>query len=99
MQELRQLTFEQFLSMVRLRYARGKKKFTIFLPAKILPPATLEYRKTRVIEDQVVGARFYCSLNITKEGDWLIRVEVVEDTINPAISPGEAQEILKKFKK
>jgi len=69
--KLAEMTIQEFLSIVRLKAARmGKHSFTVFIPAKVLPPAVMKvYRATR-IQDDITGWRVDVYLRPAREGGW-----------------------------
>ena len=79
--QLKQMSVGEFLALARLRLSKGRTKFTIYAPPRLLPPFEV-YKKT-VVEDDVVGVRYiiYCKPNPT-DGGWLIKVEVVQEPFN-----------------
>ncbi len=92
---IREMSVADFLGMCRLRLAKGKTKFTVFVPASLVPPRPLKLYKTVEIRDEVVGVSLMCFTK-PKEDGWLIHVRIQEQSpFNPVI-PGDLAGLLKK---
>ncbi len=80
---LKEMSVGEFLSLVRLKAARlGKRRFSIFIPAKVLPPAILKVYKTTHIQDDITGWRVSVYLRPSQEGGWVANVAIKEPSFN-----------------
>jgi hypothetical protein len=79
--QLREVELGEFLALARLSLARGKRKFRIFYPARLIPPRPLKAYKTTVLRDEVSG---FTLKVYTKpvDGGWILKVEAQEPTLN-----------------
>ena len=95
MQKLRVMQLGEFLAQCRLRVARGKLRFTLYLPPRLVPP--FKPLRPQEIVDEVVGLRYraFAKPNIV-DGGWLIRVEAEEiSPFNNITIPKEMSEKVK----
>ena len=84
MEKLKQTTLQEFLAIVRLKVARGKKKFPVVFPATSLPPRELKPFRTTIVEDQITGWKIHTFLKPDPEkGCWVAHVRVVQPPLNP----------------
>jgi hypothetical protein len=91
---MKQMTFQQLLALTRLKIARGKKRFTLFIPPHVIPPQPLKYGKRTVVKDEIAGVELEMFLKLDQNGGWLVSVKVKEEPFNPPI-PRDVAEALK----
>jgi hypothetical protein len=90
--KLAEMSIKEFLSLVRLKASRtGKRSFSIFIPAKVLPPAVIKVYKTTHLQDDITGWKIKVYLKPAKEGGWVANVAIKEPSFN---SLGEALKTL-----
>jgi hypothetical protein len=83
MEKLKQTTLQEFLAIVRLKVARGRRKFPVIFPTTSLPPRELKpFRQTTIVDD-VAGWKVYVFLKPDPDrGCWVAHVKVVQPPLN-----------------
>jgi hypothetical protein len=93
--QIRIMQLGEFMAQCRLRVARGKTRFTLYLHPRLVPP--FKPLRPQEIVDEVVGLRYRAFAKPNPvDGGWLIRVEAEE------ISPFNTlpiKEVAEKVKK
>jgi len=85
MKQLRELYEYEVLALCRRKLCKGKKRFTLYLSPKTIPP--FKPFKVASLEDEVVGVRYFIySRPNPQDGGWLLSVRVEElETFNPVL--------------
>ncbi len=86
MRKLKEMSLAEFLGLCRMRMAKGKTKFSLYLPPYLIPPFN-PFRKYET-KDEITGVilRVFAKPE-EKTGGWIIKVEVKEEPFNPPIPP------------
>jgi len=88
MEKLKQTTVPEFLANARLKLARGRERFTVYVPPTRIPP--FKPYKVQEVVDEVVGVKYRVYTRPSqRDGGWLITVNVVREAFN-TIPIGEA---------
>jgi len=83
MKQLKEVLTYEIVGMCRYKVAKGRKKFTLYLDPKKIPP--FNPLKAVEVEDEVAGLVYRIYTRPSEEGGWLLHVVAKEIPFNPVL--------------